>query len=685
MLPDLGRLNIASTRAYDVIINLGSSSTEDDDGGAKRRRTDTTTPPMVHGVALTKKPEWLSVRNNIQGDAEFMIETVAEHRAVDDWKREFQCDVQELAGAVTETVVAPPGQPNMGRATWTLDDWKRIHTLEAARENENWIPPDGKPLRKCALRAIERLPLGLKPDQFYKMVTKLKLLEPTPKFIFSAMPIEPVQGQYALIQSKSGVVLFISISSTTSAKYVRQQILESVDAKEGSQLAQSIVFDNNVCEAVNEISKAKETPTGAGSSNKGSKLDNEKVKQLHKSGLFEKIANTLLNQTEVIAQMAYRTGLWKRATRLHLDNRPTYRDHVYETYYTLRSALAGVSMPVYAVDINQEGNMVVLMECGFSDLNDERKYVDNAIDRIMMNHNESQKNEFKLHVGAFLKRRLASASLATGEIGLLLTDSKPGNFLFQKCYYQIDVPGTNNTLLDLGILPVCVMATDIDPHYSFWFEHRQGVFLQPVLSRTDSLETKNLPMIDPQCVRYCNMAIFAMDAMCGNTESSWMIHMYHHCLIQADRYKNAVTRANKLVQEGPEMQTLCLQLHYNIKLDYVMSPGAIGGNHLKAWASSEYNSEYGEFENFVIGLALQIGRRIRHYGMGKVGDRALYPYKKCTGPLRVADPYKSSKTILGEVVAWMIEKAYEEANTTSLNVNQLHTSGHLYASAFACP
>jgi hypothetical protein len=158
------------------------------------------------------------------------------------------------------------------------------------------------------------------------------------------------------------------------------------------------------------------------------------------------------------------------------------------------------------------------------------------------------------------------------------------------------------------------------------------------------------------------MAIFAMDAMCGNTESSWMIHMYHHCLIQAYRYKNAVTRANN-EEEFSKMQKLCLQLHYQISLDYVMSPGAIGGNHLKAWASSEYNSEYTDFENFVTGLALQIGRRIRHYGMGRVGDKVVYSYNKCTGPLRVADPYESKETILGRVVAWMIEKAYEEENS----------------------
>jgi hypothetical protein len=295
------------------------------------------------------------------------------------------------------------------------------------------------------------------------------------------------------------------------------------------------------------------------------------------------------------------------------------------------------------------------MENGMSDLKDDSKTVDKHIERICSHYTDANRQLVKENIGKFLERRLASSSLATGEIGLLLTDSKPGNFLFQKCYYQIDVPYKGNEKLDMGILPVCVMATDIDPVFSYWFEHREGVFLQPYVPPAYPLVTTfGLPMIDPQCVRYCNMAIFAMAAMCHGIESSWGVHMYNHCLIQAVRYKNAVNEENK-----GHMHKLCLELHYKITLDYVLRNNDV--NRLENWSDERYDSakvNNSEFKDFVDGLAKQIADQMNNYGIMHV----VPPDNNCRGPLKVADPRESGHTILGEVVAWMIEKASEEAS-----------------------
>ena len=676
MLPDLGRLNIADTRAgprsigesdFPDSLSDSLSDSATDPRKPKRPRTDTPSAPLTHGRPLPNKLEWMNPKPSVsQPPTRTTIDPVNEYRAVESWKDEFRFDMMVLASEMTETLGAPESAFSMSSNTWTQQEWKYIRTLEEARKHQKLISPDFIPLRSCAHRAIKRLPLGLNPGQFLEMVEALKGLDKFAgvNFIFSAMPIEPVQGQYSLIdENKSGVVLFISNSSNTSDFDVRQQILGSVDAEQGSQLDKALVFNNDVFGAVRDIPMSG-VGTKEGSSNIGSVVQQSDVEALHNAGLFYGIANALLNEGErdVISQMAYRTGIWKRTTKEEIQLRTRYfnTDDVYETYYTLRCALAGVSMPVYAIDINQNGNMVVLMESGISDLRDEGNSVDGIISRIT---SEVGNASIKRSIGMFLERRLASASLATGEIGLLLTDSKPGNFLFQKCYYQVDVPYKENKNLDLGILPVCVMATDIDPHYSFWFEHRQGVFLQQAVSPTKKF-FGDLPLIDPQCVRYCNMAIFAMAAMCFGIESSWGIYMYNHCLIQANRYKNA----KKDVSDG----RVCLEVYY-LQRDGVLkcygrqlSSKDSSGEHLRGWGNKDsYDPEIvkGEerFNNFVEKLAWQVGERIRHYGMGRVGD-GVPEKRKCKGPLRVADPLKAEPNLLGEVVAWMIEEANRVAN-----------------------
>ena len=663
MLPDLGRLRISQIR--DVGVHHQADPPSDPRPDPKRQRLST--EPMQHGKALPNKPEWLRWRPAVD-QPDIHIDTVSEYHAVEDWRREFRCDVQLLASQLTT------GTPelSMSANTWTPEERKDILTLERARENKNWIPPDGKPLRECAIRAIERLPLGLTPFQFYELVYNLHMQSTNGiEFVISAMPIEPVQGQYSLIDDqKSGVVLFISNTGTrfTDDKEVKDPLLRTLEGLplykatvfksgfEDSQLYKAMVFDKEVCRAVKEIEGGVQRgPIRGGTSNTGSKLEDGDVTKLNESGMFDKIANALLQEGEkdVISQMAYRTGIWKRVEKdsNEVPEEERLRDDIYEMYYTLRSALAGVSMPVYATTFNKDGRLVVLMENGMSDLKDYLKTVDGHIDRICSNYADA--NPVKENIGKFLERRLASASLATGEIGLLLTDSKPGNFLFQKCYYQIDVPYKENTALDLGILPVCVMATDIDPIHSYWFEHREGVFLQPYVPPAYPLvTTSQLPLIDPQCVRYCNMAAFAMAAMCVGIKSSWGIHVYNHCLIQAVRYKNAVNEENK-----GHMHKLCLELHYMKLLD-VLNKEKDNDKQLEEWSYQMYDSakvNNSKFPNFVKGLAKQITDQMIHYGM-----LHSKPYL-CTGPLKVAKASESGNDILGEVVAWMIERASEEA------------------------
>ena len=677
--------------------------------------------PSIHGQVLPLAPFSITPGPVTMpanwSEEDVVAELVLESKAADSWSEELRLDVKMLANEVTELFQGEDAASlptNVSRRSWSLEDAIAVKKLEDARKHDIWMAPSvPRNLRTCAQNAANVLPFDMTPDEFTALINALdakKLL-----FVFSAMPIEPVQGQYKPLET--GTILFLMSDSN------RDWLLNQLELQGQLTLIDKvwprIVVDYDIISTVGEKSTTMLPLQGAGSSNHGGAVDNGVVTAF--DHLYDQIAKKLLrlDEQKVIKQMAYRTGLWRRwtsergqatlkaesiAVRDDKNRDPQSsgrpRSQIYETYYTLRGALAGVSMPVYALYWMSFTNITIYQELAIADLADEFFKVGTIIRNIARTLPPTDAEEkLSKSIGAFLGRRFTSHSLALGEIGLLLTDSKPENYLLQKCYYDLEVPLPNGTspsqIIKLSEIPIGVMATDIDPDYSFFFNHRSVgndrhlEYFQPMgqdNQEEQSTPVPNLPPIDAECVRFCNVVIYTLSSMCRfiSTNRPWTTPIYEHAGAQTARYWKAIfkidypggydddvdpaTKDFALTKmRNSRVAPLCLKLHYNIGFDQTFKDPE-QGTVLKTWNSEhKYSSArvFGDkFDAFIYGLSQLITWRIRHYAVEKLITGQDMGQYICRGPLKMvqervatADWIRESK--LGEVVAWMIEETLE--------------------------
>lgn len=591
------------------------------------------------------------------------------------WSREFDLDTKMLRGELarafdpdsTEFLSDPE---KLELSLLTCYRGKLSNMASSGNADHDLMPLSIAP-RPCATSAKQRLPLGISDAEFVRLVEALDSIDGI-DYIFSAMPVDPVQRQYkAIAEDRPCVLVHYGVKSDSplagrTAGDTETAIVDRIlidiprESIQTNRFKGCFVRNDELCERMRQMRQSNAFVVAkAGSSNYGSKATAEEFKELENANLFKVLGEKCMlpGDTDRVHKMAQRTGIWVRRNMERLDPRVRH-EVIYETYYTLRGAVIGVSMPVYAFDICTHSDMHVYFEQAYCALDGPGRenreqaitsFVDD-LDWVAKPNPFSRKPEERRPiVSRFLAYRFASCMLALAEVGLLLTDAKPDNFLFQKSYSPLE-PG--NATLD--VYPACVMATDIDSKYSFFF--RVG---------GTAPEVGPVPIVDTQCVRFCNTALFTILPLChGEIHITEVARddILSLCRLYVRRFKSEAVLCSTLdsivtlKQAGESYADKTPNA-----LKKMIVNRASGRNPTMTW------------ETFVTGLALLIVSQAWHYGLRhiiSIGGNQM-PYR-CPGPLKFTSRFRDvlaagtdtssvDKLVFGEVLRWMI---YETGNLT---------------------
>lgn len=583
------------------------------------------------------------------------VETIREKDAVESWQREFELDVMNMRADLIEAVREDPSPDTPDRLEWSAKDEKQSRDLEAARNHKFFINPrvPDNP-RLCAANAMQRLPLGLTHDQFADLVKGLHHMKNV-VFVFSAMPVEPVQGQYTAIpKERPCVLVHYSIRKLTLQyadlkndqgelffKQLEGAIAETTGDSAPKLLTEfvknSFVRNDNLCDRI-EAWRSFAMPSNVyrGGSNYGYTAPPIVVDVLRDVGLFNAFNTKMLaiGDGDKVEGMARHTGIWMRR------NKDPIADSVLsilEAYYTLRGAVMGVCMPVYALDITDKTKMHVYLEHAYSSLSGPDEY--DGEDKVtrFVNSLPGFKAQKERAISRFLTKRFASNSLALGEVRLLLTDSKPGNFLFQKSWRNMNL-GTHT----VNAFPACVMATDIDPVYSFFF-NENGAAEVNKMSPMDQTE----PTVDTDCVRFCNDANFIIVPLCVGGRGLVQVardDILNQCRLRLHRFEGSAPLCKKLL-EYPTLKEA-----HNSHNNPTVLEDARNSKLCKTLS----------WEDFVKGLAMLVATRVWRYGLRHVIDEKGNTIPSlCEGPLRLVEyqrGFMGPDSIIAKVVRWQMQE-----------------------------
>lgn len=440
---------------------------------------------------------------------------------------------------------------------------------EAIRSEINMVrptrgnPPPGGRQEEVWQRRQRATFMQLTPQQFVNVDTMLFTIcrdtdgSPLP-YYYWALPFAPPQKQYPnrfFLSDVQGVVLpkvaglDALVDEDPMLSYLFAMEFLSFDAGRPDFISDWTVTASGFIDRVRGDFRL---AGDKGSFNFGKAVspDSSYFRVLDANNFFEKFkavdANSPGIDNTVRDVMAGQTGLWVRGN--HSEVNPASTNYArsillnqVEAYYSLVAATQSVGMPIYALRTQGGKRVMSINELAYGNL-------ESNIDRAMEWHSISDptyKIECRLALEKHIGRRFAANQLHLAELGYTLADGKPLNYLVQKSYKQLGLSG-----IHLGLFPACVMATDIDPQFSVLADvvtqYQKTADGEPdpaVASRdfsrldplSDEVQENDQRMgipslqdhgyrVDTECIRFANLCVFSIAAMCYQYDGSLLGH-----------------------------------------------------------------------------------------------------------------------------------------------------------------